>query len=174
MLKAALFALLAGAATLALPAPPVVADEHAPAQEEPGDHSHHEAELDGVHAVHAWTRATDADTALVFVDIENGSDRDVVLEGGESDIAEKVEIVGFVLKDGAPAWEPLPQMPLKAGRELKLAPNGLALRFTGVKEALHEGDEFEMEFHFDVGHLAMHVQVEAANAMHHSHAGHKH
>jgi copper(I)-binding protein len=138
------------------------------------DHSHHEGEAEGVHALHAWTRATSADTALIFVEIENGSDRDIAITGGETEIASSVELVGFRLKDGEPDYVALPPVPIKTGTEMTLAPNGLALRLDGVKQPLVKGEEHEIEIEFDFGHVEMMFQVEAADARRHSHAGHQH
>jgi len=152
---------IAGLATSAL-----AADEHA--------HDHHVSELDGVRAVHAWTRATNADTALVFVEIENGSAETVLLEGAESAAAASAELVGFQMQDGEPGYVALPKMPIAAGRELVLEPEGLALRLTGLRAPLVRGDEVEVELAFDIGHMDVDVAIEAENATRHSHAGHVH
>ncbi len=125
-------------------------------------------------AVHAWTRATSGDTALVFVEIENGSDAIVLIEGGHSDDAEQVELVGFRLKDGEPVYEPVASVPVGAGKEMVLAPERLALRLSGLTKPLGEDGELEMEIVLDIGELDVHVAVEAANATQHSHAGHNH
>ena len=138
------------------------------------DHDHHVSEREGLRAVHAWTRATSGKTALVFVEIENGSSGDVLLQGGESELAASVDLVGFKLKDGAPSYVLLPSLPVKAGREVVLSPNGLALRLNGLREPLVEGEEIEMEIEFDTGHLEVHVEIEDADATRHSHAGHSH
>jgi len=150
------------------------AEEHDHEDHAGDDHSHHEGEHDGIRTVHAWTRATSSATALVFVDIENNSDHDVSVTGGETEIAESVELVGFQLKDGEPDYVVLPPVPIRAGTEMTLAPNGLALRLNGVREPLEQGTEHEIEIEFDFGHIEMFFQVEDADAMHHSHVGHQH
>ncbi|MDQ0324680.1 copper(I)-binding protein [Rhodopseudomonas julia] len=180
MHKLSLVSLAAAFAAIGLAASPATAQEKHGHAEESGhteshdDHSHHEAELHGVRLVHAWTRATSGTKALVFVDIQNKSEKNVVLEGGEADIAKTVELVGFQLKDSQPDYVALPKMPVTAGGEVKLSPNGLALRLDGLTQHLQQGDEFQMEFRFDTGHVDMFVQVEAEGAMHHSHVGHTH
>lgn len=151
----------------------VAATSVAFAADEP-DHDHHVSELAGLRAIHAWTRATDGDTALVFVEIENRSEATVVLEGGESAAAASADLVGFQMTDGRPEYVTLPKMPIAAGRELVLEPEGLALRLSGLGAPLAQGDEIEMELEFDVGHMDVHVAVEAENATRHSHAGHAH
>lgn len=146
------------------------AGHHDHAEEE----AHHLAEIEGVRALHAWTRATGEGTALVFVTIENKGEAEVKLEGAESAAAKTAELVGFQLKDGEPTYVSLPFVSVKPGRKLALQPKGLAIRLGGLEQPLNKGDELEVEFEFDTGHLEMHVQVEAADATQHSHAGHQH
>lgn len=138
------------------------------------EEAHHLAEIEGVRALHAWTRATGEGTALVFVTIENKGEAEVKLEGAESAAAKTAELVGFQLKDGEPTYVSLPFVSVKPGRKLALQPKGLAIRLGGLEQPLNKGDELEVEFEFDTGHLEMHVQVEAADATQHSHAGHQH
>ncbi|MEF2073964.1 copper chaperone PCu(A)C [Consotaella aegiceratis] len=145
------------------------------AEDDHHDDDHHVSELDGVRVIHAWTRATSARTTEVFFDVQNRSDADVALTGGESGIAEMVSLVGFTMSgEGEGTYETLPSVPIKAGGTMKLAPNGLALQLGGLKQALRQGDEIEIEVIFDIGHMDVHVEVEAADATQHSHAGHNH
>lgn len=138
------------------------------------DHDDHLTELDGLRAVHAWTRATSGGEALVFAELENLSTDEVLVEGAETAIAAGAELVGFELVDGEPAYTPLPPVPMAPGRELHLEPDGLAIRLTGLLRDLAEGDEFEMHLETSVGELELHVAVENENATQHSHAGHSH
>ncbi len=165
------FAALFAVALMAAPANAQDSHGHADGKE---DQSHHEGEANGVRAVHAWTRATSESTTLVFVEIENKSDRNVSIVGGHAEWAEKAELVGFQLKDGEPDYVALPAVPVKAGTEMTLAPNGLALRFEGLKMPMEKGSEHEIEIEFDFGHIEMHMQVEDAGANNHSHVGHQH
>src|SRR6056297_1337964 len=116
------FALFSLAMILALPAA---------AHEEDETHDHddghaevetegHLTEMDGLRAVHAWTPEPEGDEILVYVELENASDGEIVLQGGEAGIAERVELVGFTLVDGEPTFEPLPSVPLQPGRDLVL------------------------------------------------------
>ena len=66
----------------------------------------------------------------------NDSGADVLLQGGASGLAASVELVGFELRDGEPAYTPLPAIPVRNQREVVLAPNGLALRLNGLAETL--------------------------------------
>jgi len=139
-----------------------------------GGESSHKAELGAVELLHAWTAETDGDTALVYVEIENAGDSAVTLIGAEADIAARVELVGFQLKDGAESYEPLDALPIAAGAHLDLEPRGVAFLMTGLSEHLHQNDDFELHIIFDAGEVKMIGQVEAADATQHSHAGHNH
>jgi copper(I)-binding protein len=137
------------------------------------EESDHLAELDGLRAVHAWTRATDGAETLVFVEIENEGETPVTLEGARAD-GLVATLVGFRMQDGEGGYETIPSMPVAPGRELHLEPDGLAIRLTGLTDPLAEGGEIEMELLTSLGALPIHVEVEAADATTHSHAGHSH
>ncbi|WP_335949075.1 copper chaperone PCu(A)C [Salipiger bermudensis] len=156
--------LLAFALALPLPSLAETHDHDAP----------HLTEIAGLRALHAWTRATSGREALVFVELENTGGGSVLLTGAESGIASDGTLVGFVLKDGQPAWETLASVPLAAGRALHLEPGALAIRLSGLSRALTEGEHFDLHLETDHGALALHVEVAAADARQHSHAGHSH
>ena len=165
-------------AALAL-ACPALADN---APQAPGDaahetheaHSDHVASLGAVRLIHAWSRATEGSEALVFLDIENGGETAVTLEGGESAIAKTVEVVGFQLANGAGSYVGLGALKVAARGRMALAPEQAALRLTGLTAPLHPGETFAMELHLSSGHVPVTVEIEAADAHQHSHAGHKH
>lgn len=157
--------------SLALLATPAFAhDDHA----EDHEHDHHVAEAEGLRAIHAWANATTGSTALVYVELENTSDTDATLTGAHSDIAASAQLVGLENSGGQLTYTPLPLMPVPAGREIVLSPNGMAIQLTGLTQPLVEGDHFEIEFEFDGLHLDAVVEIESANATQHSHAGHQH
>ena len=145
------------------------------------DHAHetdsdsaHLAEGAGLRALHAWTRATDAASALVFVEIENVSDHTVALKGAASEVAESGALVGFALVDGAPAHQPVGETEIAPGGEIDFEPFGLAIALDGLARPLAQGETFAVTLLTDHGTLEMTVEVEAADATQHSHAGHMH
>nr|WP_319484149.1 copper chaperone PCu(A)C [uncultured Cohaesibacter sp.] len=138
------------------------------------DHDDHVSDLAGFRAVHAWTRATGSDTALIFMELENGSAAPVVISGGNSAVASSARLVGFALKNGQEVWQDIPAVPIKPGHALHLEPHGLALLLNGVSTPLKEGDEFKARLYTSLGDLDLHVEIAGANATHHSHAGHSH
>ncbi|WP_157961501.1 copper chaperone PCu(A)C [Acuticoccus kandeliae] len=154
----------------ALIAPAMVAAPRA----EPAHDSDHVRERAGVRILHAWTRATTDRTTLVFAEIENTGEAEVTLHGGTAPIAEGGTLVGLTVKDGALSMVPLPPVPIAPGRELELAPDGLAIALHGLSRPLGEGDAFDLTFTFDFGTVEIPVAVERADARQHSHAHHHH
>lgn len=147
---------------------------HGHATEEGVSEDEHVTELDHVRLVHAWSRATDGDETLVFMEIENGGDAAVVLTGGETAVAAAVEVVGYQLQGGTGTHVVLGDVPIAAGARMTLAPDGVALRLTGLSEPLHEGESFALKVLLGDRAADVTVAVEAATALQHSHAGHDH
>ncbi|MFN4154209.1 MAG: copper chaperone PCu(A)C [Paracoccaceae bacterium] len=151
------------AALMFVATPLTAADDHA-----------HLAEADGLRIVHAWTLATFGPEALFYMEIENGSDTPVTLTGARTEDGQRADLVGFTYTDGTEAWQVLPEMQVAAGQHLNLAPRTLALRLAALAGPLIKGDDIELEVIFGALHLYVHVEVEAAGATVHSHAGHNH
>ncbi|MEM8958685.1 MAG: copper chaperone PCu(A)C [Pseudomonadota bacterium] len=154
-------------------------DEHDHAH---GDDDHHEdafadhkAELEGVTILHAWAQATEGDSARVFMEIENSGDVAVALHGADAhEMAESVTLMASPIKAGA-APETIGEIEIAPGTEMELVPTGLYLALDGLTEPLHQGDSFEMHVEIEpLGEIEIVVEVEAANAKQHSHAGHAH
>lgn len=134
----------------------------------------HKASIGQLILLHAWTAATDDENTFVYMDIDNGRSEQITLLGATSNIAEDVELVGFQLKSGSATYTSLPLLPIAAGAEMNLRPQAAAFRMNGLTTSLQEGDEFTLRISFDIGEVAMMVQVEREGATEHSHAGHKH
>lgn len=136
--------------------------------------SDHLSEKDGVRLLHGWARATTGDHAEVFVEIENGSGKEILLTGGSAEIADEVELLGAPIKAGDDPLE-LDAFPIAEGAEFDLSPNSIFLELHGLKQPLAEGGHFDMIVEFaTIGGIEIEVEVEAADADNHSHAGHNH
>lgn len=138
------------------------------------EHEGHVAELGAARLLHAWTRATHDDHALVFVEIENNGDTALTISGGSSPIAQSVELVGFQPKDGAEAYVALGPVAVPAHATMTLAPEQLALRLNGLSTALEEGETYLLEILLGDTPVALTLTVEPAGAHQHHHAGHQH
>ncbi|MEL7114093.1 MAG: copper chaperone PCu(A)C [Pseudomonadota bacterium] len=128
----------------------------------------------GVRIIHAWTRATDGDAALVFMDIENGSDGEVRLLGGAAEIATAVQLAAHDFRNPGDRVD-LEALPISEGQMFPLTPETVFLELRALSGPLTRGDGFEMHVILDpIGEVAIHVEVEASDASNHSHAGHAH
>lgn len=139
------------------------------------DEHDHEASIGNLTIVHPWARAAKAgEDTLVFFEIENAGAA-VDLTGAETAVAASVVLIGATLGgDGALAYQDVGSVQIAAGH-FALEPDGLGLRLAGLTQDLLQGEDFELEVRFGNGdHLDLHVEIEAADATQHSHAGHSH
>ncbi|QDA36385.1 copper chaperone PCu(A)C (plasmid) [Paracoccus liaowanqingii] len=134
----------------------------------------HLAEAQGLRILHAWTPATAGPEALIYMEIENGSDQALTLSGAQTEDGQTARLVGFAYAGGVETWQPLPDMPIAAGQYLDLVPRGLALQLSDLPAPLTQGQALQIEVMFGEIHLDVAVEVEAAGASAHSHAGHSH
>ena len=137
--------------------------------------SKHLSAKDGVEVLHAWVPATSHDHGRIYMEIANEGAADVVLVKASSDIADEIVLVALDYTADGAKEKALGAFPIKANAEIDLTPDGLFLEVDGLNKPLNEGDEFEIRLVFDpIGALDVHVEVEAADATQHSHAGHSH
>ena len=148
---------------LALLATPLMAED-----------SDHLAEANGLRVLHAWTPATaQGSDALIYLDVENTSAAEALLTGGAA-METALDLVGFSYGAGGENWTVLPGLPVPPGGGVLLEPQVLALRWQSVPQALIEGAEVEIEVMVGTETLTTHVEIGAADATAHSHAGHSH
>ena len=134
----------------------------------------HVRERNGIHVVHAWTRATTDATGAIFMDVESRGRADRLV-GARTPVARNVTIEGSMLVGGDVTARTLPEIEIPAGGELVFEPDVIFLRLSGLEQALVEGDEFPLTLAFETaGELPITVLVEAPDAVQHSHAGHEH
>lgn len=154
-------------------------DDHDEDHAHGDDHAHddeaaHAFEAAGVKVVHPWMNATAGREALIFLELENTGAESVSLRGADVPFAEEATLVGFALEAGEGTYQELPFVPVQPGRSLDLAPEGLAIRASGLSATFAEGDTAEITLLTSAGDIALTVAVEAEDARQHSHAGHNH
>lgn len=140
-----------------------------------GDVSDHRTDAGGVSIVHGWARATESGSTQVFMELFNGSDAQITLNGARMrETGLTATVMGAPVKAGdAPAM--LGNLPIPAGTAFDLDPGGVYLLLTGLPGPLARGDRFALLLDLEpVGEVEIIVDVEAENAMQHSHAGHAH
>lgn len=134
----------------------------------------HLSEVEGLRVLHVWTSATKAGTdALVYLQIENTSAVDAVLTGGTAE-GHALELVGFSYGSAGEAWTVLPGLPVPAGATLHLEPKVLALRWSALADGLTQGADLDIQIAIGGHSLKAEVEIGAADATAHSHAGHDH
>lgn len=113
----------------------------------------------------AWTRATSAPNAAVYLHIVSVKDPDRLI-GMDSAIAKSVELRDDTQQpQGRFAMVPVIDIP--GGGTVNLGPGGRYLMLTGLKAPLKEGDSFLVTLHFDKAgteSAAVKVLGTAANA----------
>ena len=135
----------------------------------------HLAEAGDLRILHAWTNATDDDTARVFMEVQNTGAEPVVVIGGEAAIATGHGVEGVPL---TPDGDPVPLsdgLPVGGGRDVALSPDGAYLRLTGLTADLVEGETFDMTLLLEPGRrIEVTVEVFGESVREHPHAGHEH
>jgi copper(I)-binding protein len=161
---------------LATPALAQVASDHDDHGHD--DHGHEEPEhafhIGALEIMHPWTNAGHGDHANVFMELSNEGNEPIRLLGARTRDGIAGQIVGFAMKDGEMAMEPIPVFPVSPGLEIDLAPDGLAIHFDGLDHAPEEGHTFEIILMTSSGDVEIDVLVEPEDARRHSHAGHDH
>ncbi|MBC8129749.1 MAG: copper chaperone PCu(A)C [Rhizobiaceae bacterium] len=134
----------------------------------------HATSVGSLTIVHAWARAADAgEDTLVFLEIANAGEADR-LTGAATLVAGSVLIVGLTNAVGEISTSPIGPVDVPPGA-FELDPGGLALELRGLRQPLGIGTEVEMTLSFEkAGDVLVHVEIEARDAMQHSHAGHAH
>ncbi|MEO1238160.1 MAG: copper chaperone PCu(A)C [Pseudomonadota bacterium] len=138
------------------------------------DHADHVTRIDGLEILHAWAQATEGDEARIFMEIANEGDTDLTITGGATEIGGTVTLMAINYSDGGTPVD-IGSFPLKAGEEIDLTPGGLFFSVADLAQHLDQGMSFDMHLIVDpIGEVDIVVEVEAADAATHSHAGHNH
>ncbi|WP_422072807.1 copper chaperone PCu(A)C [Tranquillimonas rosea] len=135
----------------------------------------HVSESNGVRVMHAWTHATDTDSARVYFEIENGSDQIVSLQALDASVGIDVALKAAPLDANSSEPVGLPELPIAPNNTATLEPEGMFMQITGLDEPLSAGDRFEMQVEIlPFEPLTLEVAIEEKDAAGHSHADHTH
>lgn len=121
----------------------------------------HETKVGSLTIEHAWARpAVKGNSAAYMVIMNAGSDDR--LTGVSSEVAEKTELHSTTIDaQGVGKMVPVQAVDVPSGGQAKLAPGGLHVMLVGLKEALKEGQEFDLTLEFEhAGPVAVEVEVE--------------
>jgi copper(I)-binding protein len=124
--------------------------------------------IPGVEIMHARSSATTpgATVAAVYAELK-AADGDELL-GGETPVAEKVEMHATTQENGMMQMRPAPTVVLPAGESVEFAPGALHFMLVGLRKPLVAPSRFPMTLHFkNAGHVAVEVAVVAPGEMQH-------
>lgn len=93
----------------------------------------------------AWVSAPAPGQKNANAYLELTSDRNAALVAAGSPAAAGVELHSMSVENGIMRMRALPRIALPAGRTVKLAPGGMHLMLTGVKQPLKAGDKITLK-----------------------------
>jgi copper(I)-binding protein len=113
-----------------------------------------------------WARATTGPTAAVYLELHNeGSEADWLI-GVSASIAERAEIHELRTTNGVISMSAIPDVPLPAGANVRLAPGELHPMLFGVDQPLNPEDRFSLTPTFErSGAMTVEVVTGGAGAV---------
>jgi len=138
----------------------------------------HHYDAGDLHIGHPWSRETppNAQTAAVYLSIDNhGKEVDRLLSA-ETPAAERVELHEHIHQDGLMKMQQVAEVVIPAGEEVKFAPGGLHLMLFSPTKHYQDGEHFPLTLNFaSAGKVEVEVQVQKnASSKGHEHHGHEH
>lgn len=97
-----------------------------------------------------------------YISIENRGESADILVGGESPVAEKVEIHEHVHENGTMKMQPVAGgLKIAGGEQVMFKPGGLHLMLIGLRQPLVEGETFPITLQFEqAGEIVIVVNIE--------------
>lgn len=131
----------------------------------------------GIKAENVWVRATAPGQKVAGAFMDLTSEAPVSLVGGQSPVAEEVELHTMSMKDGVMRMRRVAEIKLPEGQTVKLEPGGLHVMLIGLKAPLKEGGVVPITLHTrdaagKRGSLKLEAAVRANPAPEHGHHSH--
>lgn len=101
-----------------------------------------------VAVIDSWARASVPGQSVGAAYMTFISADDSTFVRAETPIASSVEIHSMTMDNGVMKMRMLPELPLKAGKEEKLAPGGFHLMLFDLKKQLKAGEQLELKLTF--------------------------
>ena len=101
-----------------------------------------------VAVIDSWVRASVLGQSVGAAYMTFISADDSTFVRAETPIASSVEIHSMTMDNGVMKMRMLPELPLKAGKEEKLAPGGFHLMLFDLKKQLKAGEQLELKLTF--------------------------
>ena len=90
-------------------------------------------------------------TTAAFMELVNNGEQAVVIVGGSSPVANKVEIHEHRHEQGMMRMRKVERLALQPGQQIKLQPGAYHLMMFGLKKNLAEGDMVELTLQMEAG-----------------------
>ncbi len=116
----------------------------------------------------AWARATPASAraGAAFMTLKNTGDKADKVVAADADVSRVVELHTHKKVDGVMKMRQIPDIPVPAGKAVRLQPGGLHIMFIDLKAPLKKGETFPLTLDFArAGEVTVTVHVKAAGAM---------
>jgi len=99
----------------------------------------------------AWARVTPpgVEVGVAYLTLE--AKQTLQLTKARSNVSQSVEFHNMTMNNGVMQMRQLPNLPLPAGKPVKLEPGGLHLMLIDLKKPLKSGDKVQLELQFSQG-----------------------
>jgi copper(I)-binding protein len=104
---------------------------------------------DDVSICQAWLRPTAPGQKIASAYLHLTAGRDLLLTGGSSPWAARVELHSMNLHDGVMHMRQLPSVGLPRGQPVKFQPGGMHLMLTGLKAPIRPDERVPVTLHFE-------------------------
>lgn len=124
---------------------------------------------------HPWARATasSAPTGAAYFVLNNTGKEDDRLLSASTPVAEKAELHTHLMDNGVMKMRPVNAIEVSPGSPTTLAPGGLHVMLTGLKQPLVKGKAFPLTLVFEkAGPTTVQVDVQGAGETAPTHQGH--
>jgi iron complex outermembrane receptor protein len=116
---------------------------------------------------HPWSRPTapGMPMGVAYFTLTNHGSADDALIAASTPVAARVEFHQTTLADGVARMRPLAQVPLPAGKTVKVEPGGIHLMLVELRQALAPGSEVPLTLEFrDAGKVEVRLKIESRTA----------
>lgn len=126
--------------------------------------------------VYSYATAKSQKNGAVFLEISNGTPKDIHLISANTDVSSTTEIHTMSMDDGIMEMRRLEKLTVAAEQSASLEPGGDHIMIMGLHSPLKEGSKFPITLNFDNGQsVSATVSVLAPGAKPaHAHDGHDH
>ncbi len=123
-----------------------------------------------VHKPHARAVPPGQPNSAIFMELENTTEKELLLTRAESEIAESVELHTHSMKNGMMHMHPVVHIKIPGKSRTALQPGGYHIMLIGLKDNLKEGTSIPLKLFFNNGKsVNLKVPVEKIKMKHKKH-----